>query len=142
MGQLRGEREIVINAPPPAIMAVFADVASLPSWSRIHKSAKVIDTYPPPPSGDGLPRRVRVVYKLLGFAIPEDLECQWGEDWLAFEASDQRVRYTLAPEAGRTRVRVEVEIVPTVPIPGFLLRRGTKLVLDAATEDLRKRVEN
>ncbi len=136
--RLQGEREIVIDAAPEAIMDALADVASVPSWSRIHKNAEVIDTH-----DDGRPHTVRVTFKLLGFTVTEILECQWGPDWLSWHAKppgDHQVRYTLSPEADKTRVRFEVALVPGAPVPGFLLRRGTTMVLNAATEDLRKRV--
>ena len=39
-----------------------------------------------------------------------------------------------------TRVRFDITIEPSAPVPSFLLRRGEKAVLRAATKGLRKRV--
>lgn len=60
--------------------------------------------------------------------------------WQAQPSGNHQVRYTLTPEGHKTRVSFEIALVSGGPAPGFLLRRRTKMVLAAATEDLRKRV--
>jgi hypothetical protein len=58
----------------------------------------------------------------------------------AKQQRSQDARYTLTPEGDKTRVKFDITIDPLVPLPGFLLKRATKGVMDTATEGLRKRV--
>ncbi|MBI3692968.1 MAG: SRPBCC family protein, partial [Mycolicibacterium aromaticivorans] len=52
---VRASREIVIDAPPEAILDAIADIEAAPTWSSVHKHVHVVDRYP-----DGRPRRVKV----------------------------------------------------------------------------------
>jgi hypothetical protein len=52
----------------------------------------------------------------------------------------QDARYTLVPEGDTTRVTFELTVDPTVPLPGFVVKRGAKGLMETATEGLRKRV--
>ena len=56
----------MIDAPPEAIMDALADIKAMPSWSSVHKRAKVIDTY-----ADGRPHHVKVTAKLMGIVDTE-----------------------------------------------------------------------
>lgn len=139
---VRASREIVIDAPPEAILEALADVSSVPSWSSVHKRAEVVDTYP-----DGRPHHVRVTVKVIGIVDSEVLEYHWGRDWVVWDAQEtmmqhaQHVEYTLRREIGdKTRVRFDITLEPSAPVPEFLVKRARKAVLAAATEGLRRRV--
>lgn len=139
---VRASREIVIDAPPEAILEALADVDAVPSWSSVHKRAEVIDTYP-----DGRPHHVKVTVKVIGLVDQEFLEYHWGPDWLVWDAEKtihqhgQHVEYTLQREGDqKTRVRFDITLEPSAPIPEFLVKRARKTVLQAATEGLRRRV--
>lgn len=139
---VRASGEIVIDAPPEAILEALADVGSVPSWSSIHKRAKVLDNYP-----DGRPHHVKVTVRVVGIVDTEVLEYHWGPDWLVWDADKtlhqhaQHVEYTLRREtADTTRVRFEVTLEPSAPLPEFLVNRARKKILHAATEGLRQRV--
>jgi uncharacterized protein YndB with AHSA1/START domain len=140
---VRASREIVIEAPPEAIMDALADVDALPSYSSVHKRVEVVDRY-----DDGRPHHVRVAVKVLGLLDEETLEYRWGPDWLVWDADsttqqhDQHVEYTLRPDYSRrsTRVRVDITVEPVALIPDFLIKKASETVLDAATEGLRSRV--
>jgi hypothetical protein len=134
--------DIVIDAPPEVILEALADVSSVPSWSSVHKRAEVIDSYP-----DGRPHHVKVTIRVVGIVDTEVLEYHWGPDWLVWDADTtvqqhaQHVEYTLRREAeDKTRVRFDITLEPSVPIPEFLVNRARKKVLYAATEGLRRRV--
>jgi uncharacterized protein YndB with AHSA1/START domain len=139
---VRASREIVIDAPPEVILEALADVSSVPSWSSVHKRAEVLDNYP-----DGRPRHVKVTVKVVGIVDTQVLEYHWGRDWLVWDADRtyqqhaQHVEYTLRREADdRTRVRFEITLEPSAPLPQFLIKRARKKVLYAATQGLRNRV--
>jgi uncharacterized protein YndB with AHSA1/START domain len=138
---IKASREIVIDATPEAILDTLADVNSLPTWSAVHKRARVVDTY-----ADGLPHHVKVTIKVLGIIDNELLEYHWGPDWLVWDAERtsqqhaQHVEYTMLREGEKTRVRFDITLEPSGPIPSFLFKRANKMVLDVATEGLRQRV--
>jgi hypothetical protein len=50
---------------------------------------------------------------------------------------DQHVEYTVRPEAGCSRVRFDITLEPSAPLPDVLIKRAKKAVLDAATNGLR-----
>jgi uncharacterized protein YndB with AHSA1/START domain len=140
---VRASREVVIEAPPEAILEALADIESVPTWSPMHKRVEVLDTY-----DDGRPHHVKVHYRLMGVSDKEVLEYHWGPDWMVWDAEKtfqqhaQHVEYTMRPEAGNTRVRFDVTMELRAPVPDFLMRRATNTVLDIATEGLRDRVLN
>jgi len=140
---VRTSREIVIEAPPEAIMDALADVEALPSYASGYKRAEVLDRYE-----DNRPHHVRIAVKVLGMVDEEVLEYRWGPDWLVWDAERtslqyaQHVEYTLRPDhtGMSTLVRVDITVEPDSLIPDFLIKRAGKTLIDAATEGLRKRV--
>jgi uncharacterized protein YndB with AHSA1/START domain len=140
---VRTSREIVIEAPPEAIMDALADVEALPSYASGYKRAEVLDRYE-----DNRPHHVRIAVKVLGLVDEEVLEYRWGPDWLVWDAERtsqqyaQHVEYTLrADHTGMsTVVRVDVTVEPDSLIPDFLIKRAGKTLIDAAVDGLRKRV--
>jgi uncharacterized protein YndB with AHSA1/START domain len=136
---VRASREIIIDAPPEVILDALADIAAVPLWSSVHKKAEVIDTYP-----DGRPHHVKVTVKVIGIVDQEVLEFHWGPDWMVWDARKtmqqhgQHVEYTLRREGeNRTRLRFDITLEPSAPLPEFLVNRARERVLKAATEGLR-----
>ena len=141
---VQASRDIVIDAPPEVILDALADIGAVPSWSSVHRRAEVIDTYP-----DGRPRLAKVTVKVIGIVDQQLLEFHWGPDWMVWDAlktvhqHGQHVEYTLHREGeNRTRVRFDITLEPSAPLPEFLLSRARKKVLNAATEGLRDFVMN
>ena len=139
---VRASREILIDAPPEVILEALADVGSLSSWSPVHKRIEVLDWY-----ADGRPHHVKATIKIFGLVDNEILEYHWGPDWMVWDATDtfqqrgQHGEYNLTREGDdKTRVRFDIILDLAAPIPEFLIKRAKKLVLDVATESLRKRV--
>jgi hypothetical protein len=46
----------------------------------------------------------------------------------------------LTPEGDSTRVRFGLTVDPLVPLPGILIKKGAKGLMETATEGFRKRV--
>lgn len=139
---VRASREVVFEAPTDAIMDALADIDGVPTWSPVHKHAEVLDRHP-----DGRPHHVKATFKIMGVTDKEVLEYHWGDDWVVWDAKatmqqrGQHGEYNLTPVGeDRTRVRFDIVIDLAAPIPDFLLRRAKKMVLDVATENLRRRV--
>ena len=134
-------REVLIEATPEQILDVIADVETAPSWSPQYQSVEVIETYP-----DGRPKRVRAKVKAAGLTDEQEVEYRWGDNtagWTLIKAGQMRSQeatYTLTPQGDKTKVRFELTVDPTVPIPGFLLKRTLKGAMETATDGLRKQV--
>ena len=123
-------------------MEALADIESVPTWSSVHKNAEVLDRHP-----DGKPRRVKATFKIMGITEKEVLEYNWGPRWMVWDAQatfnqrGQHVEYNLTPEGeDKTRVRFDIILDLGAPVPEFLIKRAKKIVLEVATESLRKQV--
>jgi uncharacterized protein YndB with AHSA1/START domain len=139
---VRASREVVFEAPPEAILDALADIERVPTWSPVHKDAEVLDRHP-----DGRPHHVKATLKIMGVTDKEILEYHWGERWVVWDSAQtfqqrgQHGEYNLTPEGDdKTRVRFDIIMELAAPIPGFLIKRAKKIVLDVATERLRQRV--
>lgn len=139
---VRASREVVFDAPPEAILDALADIEDVPSWSPLHKHTEVLDRHP-----DGRPHHVKATFRIMGITDKELLEYHWGDDWVVWDANEtgqqrgQHAEYNLTPEVdGKTRVRFDIILDLATPVPRFLIRRGKQMVLDIATESLRRRV--
>ncbi|MGX9788092.1 SRPBCC family protein [Mycobacterium sp. MMS18-G62] len=139
---VRASREVVFEAPPEEILDALADIETVPTWSSLHKQAEVLDRYP-----DGRPHHVKATLKIMGITDKEVLEYHWGDRWMVWDAHEtfqqrgQHGEYNLTPEGDdKTRVRFDIIMDLAAPIPEFIIKRAKKIVLDVATESLRRRV--
>ena len=134
-------REVVIEATPEEILDVIADVRSAPTWSPQYQSAEVLDTY-----DDGRPKRVKMKIKAAGLTDEQEVEYSWTDttaSWTLIKAGQlksQDATYTLTQVGDKTKVRFALKVDPTVPRPGFLLKRTLKGAMETATDGLRKQV--
>jgi ribosome-associated toxin RatA of RatAB toxin-antitoxin module len=134
-------REIVIEAKPDEIMEVLFDIETLPDWSSVHQKVEVLER-----DDQGHPLKSRQVVKLVGFTEEQVLAYTVHDDgvgWSLVKAKQQKAqngRYTLTPEGDATRVRFDLTVELSAPVPGFFVRQGTKVLMDMATKGLRKRV--
>jgi uncharacterized membrane protein len=139
---IRESRELVIEAPADEILAVMLDLESLPQWSPAHLTSEILER-----DELGRPVRSRATVKTpVGFNDEAVIALTYypdGYGWTLVSSTYQRsqdARYTLVREGDSTRVRFDVTVDPIMPMPGFLLRRAAKSVLDTATYGLRDRV--
>jgi ribosome-associated toxin RatA of RatAB toxin-antitoxin module len=136
-----GSREVVIEATPKEILDVIADVGSAHTWSPQYQSAEVLEIYK-----DGRPKRVKMKVKAAGMTDDMEVEYSWGDNtagWVLVKSGQlkaQNATYTLIPAGDKTKVRFDLEVDPSIPIPGFLLKRTLKGAMETATDGLRKQV--
>lgn len=134
-------REVVIEASPQEVLDVIADVESASEWSSQHQGAEVLDR-----DANGRPGRVRLKVKTMGISDEQVVQFSWTDNsasWKLLESRQlktQDVSYTLTPDGDKTKVRFQITVDPSVPIPGFVLKRAMKGGLEAATDGLRKQV--
>lgn len=137
----RDSREVVIEATPEQILDVIADVEATPSWSPQYQQADVLERFE-----DGRPKKVKMKVKAAGLSDEQVLEYTWGSDkvtWTLVSAGQLKAQdagYTLTPEGDATRVRFDMAIELSVPMPGFVLKRALKGGMETATDGLRKQV--
>ena len=135
------KREVVIEATPEEILDVIADVETMPEWSSQQQSVEIVEG-----GDDGRPRRVKMKVKSAGISDEQVVDYTWTDDgasWTLVSAGQlksQDAKYTLTPEGDKTRVKFELSIDPSVPIPGFILKRAIKGAMETSTDGLRKRV--
>lgn len=134
-------REIVIEATPDEILAVLYDLESLTEWSSAHQEVEILER-----DAEGRPKRARQVVKIVGVSDEQELDYSVYDDgvgWTLVSSTQQRAqeaRYTLTPEGDSTRVRLDLMVDLKAPLPGFLVKKGAKGLMDTATQGLRKRV--
>ena len=134
-------REIVIEATPDEILAVLYDLESLTEWSSAHLEVEILER-----DDEGRPKRSRQVVKIVGVSDDQILDYHVYDDgvgWTLVSSDQQRAqeaRYTLTPEGEHTRVSLELMVDLKAPLPGFLIKKGAKGLMDTATKGLRKRV--
>jgi ribosome-associated toxin RatA of RatAB toxin-antitoxin module len=134
-------REVLIEATPDEVMAVLFDLESLTEWSSVHKKVEILER-----DDHDRPSKSRQVVKIAGVSDEQVLAYSVHDDgvsWTLVRAKQQRAqqaRYTLTPEGDSTRVHFELTIDLLVPLPGFLIKKGAKGLMETATEGLRERV--
>ncbi|SPM26791.1 SRPBCC family protein [Mycobacterium terramassiliense] len=134
-------REVVIDATPDEIMHVLFDLESLTEWSSIHKKVEILER-----DDEGRPSKSRQTVKIVGVADEQVLDYSVHDDgvgWTLESSKQQRAqegRYTLTPEGDSTRVRFDLTVDLSAPVPGFLVKRGAKGLMETATDGLRRRV--
>ena len=134
-------REVVIEATPQEILDVVADVEATPSWSPQYQRAEILESY-----DDGRPKQVKMTGKAAGLTDEQVIEYTWSENkvsWTLVSAGQlkaQDASYTLTPDGDKTKVRFDISIDLSVPLPGFILKRTMKGGVETATEGLKKQV--
>lgn len=135
--------EFEVNASRERILDVLADLPHYPEWSPVHKAADVLER-----DANGRPKRASMAVAAAGLTDHQTLDYVWspdGVEWSLVKSGQQRHqtgRYSINPGArGTSRVRYELTIDPAIPMPGFLVRTVMRKAVDAATDGLKRRVE-
>ena len=138
---VKESREVVIEASPKEILDVVADVEAMPEWSSIHQSAEVLERDP-----EGRPRRAKMKVKTSGVTEEVVLAYTWRDDGVTWTqesgkaSRNQEGGYTLTPQGDKTRTKFNLALDPLVPLPGFVMKRAIKGIMELNTDGLRKRV--
>jgi ribosome-associated toxin RatA of RatAB toxin-antitoxin module len=134
-------REVTIEATPEQILDVIADVEATPTWSPQYQKAEVLERY-----DDGRPRKVKMTVKAAGLTDEQVIEYTWGDrdvSWTLVSANQLKAQdagYTLTPDGDKTRVKFDITIDLSVPLPGFIIKKTMKGGVETATDGLRKQV--
>jgi ribosome-associated toxin RatA of RatAB toxin-antitoxin module len=138
---VKESREVVIEASPEEILDVVADVEAMPEWSSIHQSAEVLER-----DANGRPRRAKMKVKTTGVTDEIVLAYTWRDDGVTWTqesgkaSRNQEGCYTLTTQGDKTRTKFDLALDPLVPLPGFVIKRAMKGIMELNTDGLRKRV--
>jgi ribosome-associated toxin RatA of RatAB toxin-antitoxin module len=143
----RTESSILIDAGPPEVLDVIADVESYPAWATEVQSVTVLSE-----DGDGWPDKVQFT---LDAGVIKDtyvLDYQWDVDedgtgmvsWTLVSAtvlSAMNGSYSLEATGSATTVTYRLTVDVKIPMLGMLKRKAEKVIIDTALKELKRRVE-
>jgi ribosome-associated toxin RatA of RatAB toxin-antitoxin module len=138
---VKESREVVIEASPKEILDVVADVEAMPEWSSIHQSAEVLER-----DAQGRPQRAKMKVKTTGVTDEIVLTYTWRDDGVTWTqesgkaSRNQEGGYTLTTQGDKTRTKFDLALDPLVPLPGFVIKRAMKGIMELNTDGLRERV--
>ncbi len=134
---------VVVRADPAAIWDVIADFDAYPEWNDEIEEAETLEV-----GDDGWGTRARfrinagVVQAevVLAYAYTDESMRWWLEEGDKVRRNDGV--YTLEPrEDGTTEVRYELEIEPSVRVPGMLRRQAARRIVARALAGMKQRAE-
>ena len=144
----RTESSIIIDAPPPEVLAVVTDIEGYPGWAGGITAAGVVAA-----DAQGRPLQARLTMS----SGPVRDTLLVGYDWATTDAGTGTMAwslvepghvtsrmdgsYELVAEGTGTRVTYRLEVDVTISLPGLLRRKAEKAITDAALKDLKKRVD-
>lgn len=135
---------IRIAAPPAAVMAVIGDFGAYPDWATGVRRTEVLQTGP-----SGRAERVRFVLDAAPIKDEYTLRYDWDGDhavrWTLIDGQVLKAMdgsYVLAAHNGETQVTYRLAVDVAIPMIGMVKRKAEKVVIDAALNGLKQRVES
>jgi ribosome-associated toxin RatA of RatAB toxin-antitoxin module len=135
--------DILVEAGPDAVMDVIADFEAYPEWQDEFKEVEVLET-----DDDGWGTKVRYHVDAGVLSATFVLEYEYTDDgmrWRLTEGDKLKKndgRYVLVEEDGGTRVTYELDVEPTVKLPGMVKRQAAKRIASGALKHMKQRVES
>ncbi len=143
----RTESTIAVGAQPGAVLDVIADFESYPQWTGAVREAKVLEQ-----DENGWATQVRFTLDAGAIRDTYTLAYEWDLDddgtgtvsWTLVEASllkamDGSYRVRRNESGAEVSYRLTVDL--RMPMLGMLRRKAEKAIIDAALNELKKRVE-
>ncbi len=142
MGQ-RASDTVTIDRPAADVMAVIIDLEKYPEWAEGIEKVEIVSR-----DEAGRPLQAKYWVDAKVFQLTYTLEYQYVSDehltWHLTEG-DQISQldgvYRLNESEGSTRVDYQLEADLSLPLPGFMKKRGAKVIMETGLRGLKKRVE-
>ena len=140
-----GTATIDIDAAAEDIFAVLADLESYPEWIPETRDVEIEDV-----DEDGYATASTMTMDVTVREVTYTLDYEWDEpdkvSWESRDGGDVKHisgHYELSMnDDGTTHVEYMLSIDPGFPVPGFMLKRATKLIVSRGLKGLKKRVED
>lgn len=142
----RTSSTITIDASPPDVMSVIADVRAYPDWAGSVREVEVLST-----DKEDASRPLAAKFVLDAGAIKDTytLQYRWDGDvavqWSLIQAqilTTMEGSYCLSSlDGATTEVQYELLIDLNLPMIGLLRRKAEKVITATALQELKKRVE-
>ena len=144
MGAVSGSETVTINAPLDAVLATIRNLPAQVDWFPGCVSSEVLTT-----DADGLPTRARQVNDVKVAKDEYELDYSHtdsGMSWKLVAPSkaqkDASGSWTLKPKGSGTEATLSLSIDPSLPLPGFLMKKTLGDTLKGATKGLKKYCES
>ena len=144
MGAVSGSESVTINAPLDEVLAVVRNIPGQVEWFPGCVSAQVLST-----DADGLPSRARQVNDVKVAKDEFDVDyahTDSGMSWTLVAPSkaqkDASGSWSLASKGAGTEATLTLSIDPSLPLPGFLMKKALGDTLKGATKGLKKHCEH
>jgi ribosome-associated toxin RatA of RatAB toxin-antitoxin module len=139
----RVQDSIDVAASPDEVMEVIADFEAYPEWQPEFREVEILET-----DDDGWGTKVRFVVDAKVMQATLVLDYTYEDDAMRWELVEgdgvkrNDGAYLLEDKGdGTTHVTYEVEIEPSVPMPGMLRRKAAKKIATGALRGMKQRVE-
>jgi ribosome-associated toxin RatA of RatAB toxin-antitoxin module len=144
MGTVRISESIQIDAPLDAVLAVIRDLPAQVSWFPGCVSSTVIET-----DSAGLPSRARQVNDVKVAKDEFDLDYEHTDTSMSWRLvapstaqKDATGSWSLIAKGDRTEATLSIAIEPSLPLPGFLVKKALGDTAKGATKGLKKYCES
>jgi hypothetical protein len=143
MGGVSGSEAVTIKAPLADVLAVLRNLPGQVEWFPGCVSSEVLAT-----GDDGLPTRARQVNDVK--VAKDEFELDYahtdsGMSWTLVAPSkaqkDASGSWSLKDKGGSTEATLSLSIDPSLPLPGFLVKKALGDTLKGATKGLKKYCE-
>jgi ribosome-associated toxin RatA of RatAB toxin-antitoxin module len=139
MGAVTGKESITIDAPLEQVLAIIRDLPAQVEWFPGCVSSTVLST-----DEDGLPTRARQVNDVKVAKDEFDLDYSHTDaamSWVLVAPSTAQRNssgsWTLTPRGDRTEATLSISIEPSIPLPGFLMKKAIGDTVKGATRGLK-----
>lgn len=144
MGAVRSKESITIDAPIERVLAVIRDLPAQVEWFPGCVSSTVLEA-----DADGLPVRARQVNDVKVAKDEFDLDYAHAETSMSWQLvspstaqKDMKGSWSLTAKGDRTEATLEISLEPSLPLPGFLVRKAIGDTVKGATKGLKKYCES
>ena len=144
MGAVSGSETVTINAPLDRVLEVIRQIPGQVDWFPGCVSAEVLAT-----EADRLPARARQVNDVK--VAKDEFEVDYvhtdsGMSWTLVAPSKAQKNasgsWRLSPKGSGTEATLSLSIDPSLPLPGFLMKKTLGDTLKGATKGLKKHCES
>ncbi len=145
MSGMSGTQTIEIDASPEELFAIVTDLDSYPDWVDGVKAVEIHeldDNELPLRSTMTLDVAIRTVTYTLGYEYDYPNSVAWAcEEGGDIRRIDGSYTFEQEAEGEPTTVTYELTIDPGFPVPGFMLRKAQKAIMNAALKGLKAQAE-